>query len=206
MVRSRYNYIIMSCPKIAIHKTVYMIKQEQEVYVSREHKQSRFDKRLILKIVKEVENGLPRKEVVRIYGLGKSTLDNWMNKFGSLDYQENMKRRSYSNLQKRTIVTAIEQGRLTIKDAKTAYNVRNEKTIRGWLDQYKSEKVEICIEKTISMAKKNPLSEDIEKEALQKALQDAELKIKALNTLIDVAEEQLKIEIRKKSGAKQSRK
>ncbi|NCP61562.1 MAG: transposase, partial [Flavobacteriales bacterium] len=167
-----------------------MIKQEQEVYVSREHKQSRFDKRLILKIVKEVENGLPRKEVVRIYGLGKSTLDNWMNKFGSLDYQENMKRRSYSNLQKRTIVTAIEQGRLTIKDAKTAYNVRNEKTIRGWLDQYKSEKVEICIEKTISMAKKNPLSEDIEKEALQKALQDAELKIKALNTLIDVAEEQ----------------
>ncbi|PIX08461.1 MAG: hypothetical protein COZ75_11930, partial [Flavobacteriaceae bacterium CG_4_8_14_3_um_filter_34_10] len=120
-----------------------MIKQEQEVYVSREHKQSRFDKRLILKIVKEVENGLPRKEVVRIYGLGKSTLDNWMNKFGSLDYQENMKRRSYSNLQKRTIVTAIEQGRLTIKDAKTAYNVRNEKTIRGWLDQYKSEKVEI---------------------------------------------------------------
>ena len=39
---------------------------------------------------------------------------------------------------------------------------------------------------------------------LQKALQEAELKIKALNTLIDVAEEQLKIEIRKKSGAKQS--
>ena len=40
--------------------------------------------------------------------------------------------------------------------------------------------------------------------ALQKALQEAELKIKALNTLIDVAEEQLKISIRKKSGAKQS--
>ena len=44
----------------------------------------------------------------------------------------------------------------------------------------------------------------LEKEALQKALQEAELKIKALNTLIDVAEEQLKIDIRKKSGAKQS--
>jgi hypothetical protein len=40
--------------------------------------------------------------------------------------------------------------------------------------------------------------------ALQKALREAELKIKALNTLIDVAEEQLKIDIRKKSGAKQS--
>ena len=33
---------------------------------------------------------------------------------------------------------------------------------------------------------------------------EAELKIKALNTLIDVAEEQLKIDIRKKSGARQS--
>ena len=39
---------------------------------------------------------------------------------------------------------------------------------------------------------------------MKKALQEAELKIKALNTLIDVAEDQLKIDIRKKSGAKQS--
>ena len=39
---------------------------------------------------------------------------------------------------------------------------------------------------------------------MEKALKEAELKIKALNTLIDVAEEQLKIDIRKKSGAKQS--
>lgn len=181
-----------------------MIKQDQELYALREDKQSRFDKRLILKIVKEVENGLPRKEVLRIYGLGKSTLDGWMNKFGSSNYQENIKRRSYSNLQKRTVVTAIEQGRLTIKEAKTAYNIKNEKTIRNWLNQYKSEKVEICIEKTASMTNKNPLSKDIEKEALQKALQEAELRIKALNTLIDVAEDQLKINIRKKSGAKQS--
>lgn len=181
-----------------------MEHQEQEIYASRELKQSHYDKRLILKIVKEVENGLPRKTAIRIYGLGKSTIDGWMNKFGSLEYQENIKRRSYSNLQKRTIVTAIEQGRLTIKEARIAYNIKHEKTIRDWLFQYKSEKVEICIEKITSMAKKNPLSKNIEKEALQKALQEAELKIKALNTLIDVAEDQLKIDIRKKSGAKQS--
>lgn len=55
--------------------------------------------------------------------------------------------------------------------------------------QYKSEKVEICIENTSPMAKNKPSSKDLEKEALQKALQEAELKIKALNTLIDVAEE-----------------
>jgi transposase-like protein len=181
-----------------------MEHQEQEVYALREHKGSRYDKRLISKIVKEVENGSSRKKVIRIYGMAASTLDDWMSKFSSPDYRENTKRRSYTNLQKRTIVTAIEQGRLSIKEAKTAYNVRAEKTIRDWLFQYKSEKVEICIENTTSMAKKNPLSKDVEKETLQRALQEAELKIKALNTLIDVAEDQLKIDIRKKSGAKQS--
>lgn len=60
------------------------------------------------------------------------------------------------------------------------------------------------MEKTALMANKNVISNDIEKQALQQALQEAELKIKALNTLIDVAEDQLRIDIRKKSGAKQS--
>jgi hypothetical protein len=48
---------------------------------------------------------------------------------------------------------------------------------------------------------------DPSKEALEQALkklQEAELKVKALNTMIDVAEEQFKISIRKKPGAKQS--
>lgn len=181
-----------------------MEHQEQEVYAVREHKQSHYDKRLILKIVKEVESGLPRREANQIYGLGKATLNGWMRDYGSLYYHENLKRKSYTNLQKRSIVTAIEQGRLSIKEAKTAYNIKNEKIIRDWLLQYKSEKVEICFENTSPMAKDKPSSKDLEKEALQKALQEAELKIKALNTLIDVAEEQLKIDIRKKSGAKQS--
>ncbi|MNH34984.1 hypothetical protein D3C79_956280 [compost metagenome] len=49
-------------------------------------------------------------------------------------------------------------------------------------------------------------SENKERQALQKALMEANLKIKALDTMIDIAEEQLKIDIRKKSGAKQSSK
>lgn len=31
--------------------------EEQEIYALREHKQSRYDRRLILKIVKEIEAG-----------------------------------------------------------------------------------------------------------------------------------------------------
>jgi transposase len=181
-----------------------MEQQQEQIYASRERKQSHYDKRLILKIVSEIENGLPRKEAIRIYGLVKGTLDGWMRDYSSLGYRENIKRRIYTNLQKRTIVTAIEQGRLSVTEAKIAYNIKDEKLIRKWILQYKSEKVEICIENTSLMAKDKPSSKDLEKEALQKALKEAELKIKALNTLIDVAEEQLKIDIRKKSGAKQS--
>ncbi|HUH17585.1 hypothetical protein [Albibacterium sp.] len=49
-----------------------------------------------------------------------------------------------------------------------------------------------------------PQSDEVR--ALQKALAEAELKNKALETLIDVAEETLKINIRKKPGARQSSK
>lgn len=183
-----------------------MEHKEHEVYGSREHNQSRYDKRLILKVVSEIEAGLPRKEANRIYGLGKSTLDGWMRDYGSTNYHENIKRQGYSNLHKRTIVTAIEQGRMTINEAKTAYNIKTEKLIRSWLAQFKTEKAELCLVTEPSMAKKNdPISTE-QTEALKKALEEAEMKIKALNTLIDVAEEQLKIDIRKKSGARQSSK
>jgi transposase-like protein len=174
--------------------------KQSENYVVRSSKQARFDKRLILKIVKEVEAGLPRKEAKRIYKLGKSALDIWMNQYGSEHYHQNIKRRSYTKLQKRTIVMAIEQGRMTIKEARTAYNIKTEQTIRDWIFRFKEEKVDICVETQPRMANQKPS----DKQALEKALQEAELKIKALNTLIDVAEEQLKIDIRKKSGAKQS--
>lgn len=183
---------------------MYMESNQTTDFAPRSRGQSRYDKRLILKIVKEVEEGLPRKEAIKKYGLGKKSIDAWLREYGSLNYQLHIKRKNYSNLHKRTIVSAIEQGRMSIKEAQLAYNIRNSTTISKWLIQYKSEKVEICIEKQRPMIKKKKVEVTSQTAALQKALQEAELKIKALNTLIDVAEEQLKIDIRKKSGAKQS--
>lgn len=181
-----------------------MDSNQTEIYAKRTNRHSWYDQRLILKIVQEVEHGLPRKEATRIYGLGKSTLDNWFKIYGSPYYKEQIKRKMYTSLQKRTIVSAIEQGRMSIQEAQVAYKIKNQKSIRSWLHQFKSEKVEICIEKQFPMSKKKKANTTSQTAALHKALQEAELKIKALNTLIDVAEEQLKIDIRKKSGAKQS--
>jgi transposase len=90
-----------------------------------------------------VEAGLPRKEAKRIYEHGKSSLDLWMQQYGSPEYHRS-KRRQYTNLQKRTIVSAIEQGRMTIKEAQTAYKISRDKVIRDWLLKFNDEKVELC--------------------------------------------------------------
>jgi len=54
--------------------------------------------------------------------------------------------------------------------------------------------------------KKSTESDSDQVRALKKALTESQMQNKALNTLIDVAEEMLKIDIRKKPGAKQSSK
>lgn len=56
------------------------------------------------------------------------------------------------------------------------------------------------------MAKKKKEQDPEDVTALRRELELAKLKIEALNTLIDVAEDQLKIDIRKKSGARRSSK
>lgn len=55
--------------------------------------------------------------------------------------------------------------------------------------------------------KENPTEKDLQKEneELRKALELATLKVAGLETLIEVAESEMKINIRKKLGAKQSK-
>ena len=57
--------------------------------------------------------------------------------------------------------------------------------------------------KLVSKVKEESESQKVK--ALQKALEDALLKNKALEKMIDIAEDELKINIRKKSGTKPSR-
>ena len=64
---------------------------QTEQYAPRPYRFSRYDKRLILKAVQDVEEGLPRKEAIRIYGLGPSTIRAWMRTYGSTHYQQHLK-------------------------------------------------------------------------------------------------------------------
>jgi transposase len=161
-----------------------------------------YDKLAIKKIVEAVEGGMLRRDVCLIYGVAKSTVSSWMQEFGSESYKVNKLGR-LNNAQKRSMIRAIREGRMTMKEAMLAYNMKSYTAIVKIMRE-NNENSDLSGDMN---AKANPADEqdDAEKKALKKALEEAELKIKALNTLIDVAEDQFKIPIRKKPGAKQSK-
>lgn len=176
--------------------------QKNEDFPKRENKKQIFDKRLVKAIVKSVEEGIPRREIIAQHGMTKGTLAEWMRKYGSAAYQAS-KRQIYSSLQKRSILRAIESG-MTIKEAQVSFGLKDTAIVRRWIRESKQENIELSLDKSITMAKQSDKKGSDEVKALQQALAEAELKIQALNTMIDIAEEQLKVSIRKKSGARQS--
>jgi len=168
----------------------------------------RYDKHFILEMVESIERGVPRSFITREHGIARSVLCEWMRDFGSPGYHAS-KQGHISQQEKRTIVRAIQEGQMTIFEARAAYRVNSTVTITKWLRESKRENAELVASNTTLMANKkqdqqpDPDTKKALAEALKK-LEEAELKVKALNTLIDVAEEQFKIAIRKKAGARQS--
>lgn len=178
--------------------------QKKDVFLKRDNKKQVFDKRLVKKIVKDVESGVPRRDVINKYGMTKGTLSEWMNKYGSPAYHSS-KRQVYSSSKKRTILRAIETG-MSLREAQVSFGVKHVAMVRKWVRDAKQENYDLSTCNSISMAKPSEKKESDEVKALKQALAEAQLKIQALDTMIDIAEEQLKINIRKKSDARQSSK
>jgi transposase-like protein len=103
---------------------------------------------------------------------------------------------------KRWLAREIESGKISRKEAKERYSLNSESTIWGWVQQY-------GLGKDVSLAMMTPEEKQtqaaLEKriKALEKALDMANLKNIATETMIDIAEEQFNIPIRKKAGPKQ---
>ena len=106
---------------------------------------------------------------------------------------------------RRWLVREIEEGKMTTAEAVKKFNFNPKNgadNIKYWRDKYASELVLSLPEMTSEEKQK---LEELQKQnkALLKALEDAKMNNIAINMLIDVAEEKLKINIRKKPGAKQ---
>jgi transposase len=149
--------------------------------------------------VKAVEDGVACKIVMARYQISDKTLSNWRNQLS--ETHKPIAPRVYKPSEKRSVLRAVDQG-MSVNDAAIAFGISNSSSIREWIKKTKAENADLS---AISMKKprhEEPKDEDLE--ALKRQLTEAQLKIKALETMIDVAEEHLKIDIRKKSDARQS--
>lgn len=172
----------------------------------RTNPRQRCSKQLIEAVVRDVESGERRQVVCEYYGISMPSLVNWMRLYGSQDYQSK-KIRLFTDQQKRSILRRIEQGSMTVQQAMAAYNIKRGSTINKWQQQYRQENTALIADNLSIMEQQlptDPGSSDPKSLELEKALAEAKLKIAALETMIDLAEQQFKIKIRKKSGAKQS--
>lgn len=106
---------------------------------------------------------------------------------------------------RRWLVRELDAARITVGDAieRFNFNPKNANSlIRSWQKKYAPD---IDLTLPVMTEKEKEKLDTLQKKLKQmaKQLEDAQMKNIALETMIDVAEEQLKIDIRKKSGPKQ---
>ena len=177
-------------------------KETEFIFTERTSKRQYFDKRLIKYIVGLIEQGTPRRDLILEYGMTKGTLSEWLKRYGS----SGSGKRAYTLSEKRSVIRAVASG-MSAQQAHVTFNISSASLVRSWVREFKENNSELSVPNPIEVARKiTGTTEELELRALKRALEEAELKIKALDTMIDIAEEQLKIDIRKKSGAKRSSK
>ena len=114
-------------------------------------------------------------------------------------------KKTISNAEKRWIVREIESGRMTVGEARERIELFS-KDPRALIEYWRKKFVpEISFTLPLMTEKEKHKLDSAQKriKELEKQLENAQMKNISLETMIDIAEEQLKIRIRKKSGPKQ---
>lgn len=104
----------------------------------------------------------------------------------------------YSSAFKQKVVNEIESGKLTISQAQKLYSIRGSTTIQKWIR--KLGKLQL-LNKVVRIELKDELSKlkelEKEKRELEGALAKAHIKLIAYESLIEVAEDELGIDLKK---------
>jgi len=99
---------------------------------------------------------------------------------------------------KQAIITEYLCGNLSLRQIGRKYNI-DHKTIHHWVMKHEGKKPSKKADSETE-AENTELPSDIKQ--LQEELRKAKLQNKLLNAIIDIAERELKVDIRKKSGTK----
>lgn len=130
----------------------------------------------------------------------KSNLTDHMEGF----IQEKVDLSKYETSFRRWLVSEIESGRMNWQEARSKFNLphRFDKVYKEWQKKYGDQ---IVVTLPLMSAEQRTQNKELEKRVkeLEKQLELAQMKVVALNTVIDIAEKNYKLEIRKKYGPKQ---
>ena len=110
----------------------------------------------------------------------------------------------YSEAFKIKVVKEIEEGKLTKSEARRLYEIRGGSAIQQWIRKFGKL---YLLNKVVRVEMKDEVSRlkqlEKEKKELESALAQAHLKILAYESLIEVAEKNLGVELKKNLGQKQ---
>lgn len=118
---------------------------------------------------------------------------------------KHLQAKEYETSFRRWLISQIDNNNLSIEEARDRFQLsptEYKKIIRRWQERYSDElHLSLSLMSSQERADNQKLEQRIKE--LEKQLELAQMKNVALNTLIDVAETELKLPIRKKSGSKQ---
>lgn len=106
----------------------------------------------------------------------------------------------YSTAFKRKVVIEIEQGKYSIEQARRRYDIGGGSTIQKWIRAFGKNHLLAKVVRIQMNNEPDPVKQlEAEKQALESALAQAHLKILCLESTIEVAEEELGLELKKNS-------
>jgi transposase len=109
----------------------------------------------------------------------------------------------YSESFKREVVREIKGGLISKAEARRKYDIPGSSTIIGWIRKFDGKATDYPRFMEYKKCDKEALIKRIRE--LERKLEDEQVRSEGLSKMIDIAEEQLKITIRKKTATKQSR-
>lgn len=109
----------------------------------------------------------------------------------------------YEESFKRRVVAEVLNGQISKEEARRRYDIGGHCTVLKWIRKFEAQIFQISSMKADSQTSKEELLKRIKE--LERQVEDEKLRSEALSLMIDIAEKQLDIEIRKKPGTKQSK-
>lgn len=112
--------------------------------------------------------------------------------------------KTYSESLKREVVRSVKLGLLSKAEARKKYDIRGHTAVLKWIRKFEESDPRFNNTMDYNKSDKKALIKRIKE--LERQLEDEQIRSFGYSKMIDIAEEQLKISIRKKPDTKQSRK